>query len=132
MKYNVYKFSIKGTPFFYIGITIHLQTRCARHAGIINSYVKDLRFDRTYGGCKVIGHLLVAKTLIKGKRFLSIENSFDKSWCFIEVIHTTDDVKEAVMLETEYLQRYKDDVNCFNTEKESRYYNRPFKKQLVQ
>lgn len=124
MTYLVYKFTVKPTGDFYIGITVDLDRRMTSHFNAIKSFVKKLILMPASERISCIGYALAAKNFVKGRRSLGNTDCFKQSMCSIEVIRTCYTKWSASIVETEYLQRHKDDFKCFNTEKISRYYTK--------
>jgi GIY-YIG catalytic domain len=112
--YYVYRLTIKGTRMFYIGVTENLESRRSQHFTAINSIINRLRFSGWRGSKTKNGYYKVAAQLMKGKRFLAIENCFTKEMCKMTVLGIKNTSEEARELEHSLIKQHIKHVHCFN------------------
>lgn len=122
--YYVYKLRIVNTGYFYFGITTNLERRRTAHFRQINSSVNKLIRIPSAKRIALTGYDAVAKKFVHGKRSMNNKDCFKKELCIMSVLYEVDNAKDAAIQETTLIKKNKRNPNCFNTEKESRYYVR--------
>ena len=112
--YFVYKLRLKGSPFFYIGVTCDIDQRTNQHFSEVNRVIREVRAKKSRVLVKLPCYIIIAKQILKRKR---IAKGADLSFRYlvVEVIEIFDTPMEASALEGELLKKYKGRNGFLNT-----------------
>lgn len=111
----VYRLTIKGHKFFYIGMTDNIERRKSAHASMLNSCIKILKNDRKLRSkTNLSGFYKVAKEIIRKQVSFCVKEGIGSEVIKIKVIATKSTSLEASILEQQLLDKHFNNDYCFN------------------
>lgn len=126
--YFVYKFRVKKTGHFYVGVTTDIDRRKTGHCSGINTAIKSIIFGRKIrkGGLSV-GYFQMAEKILTVCSFDHPSDVKARDMLAFTVIDVLDTPEQAAELEAKLIRRYINRPNFINIQEKS-FYRHPVKK----